>query len=149
MTPSKWRTTLVTVLTAAVFNFGVMSAAQAGIVSTGAIVSAERDADLASIRGQLQRADVQAQMQEMGVDAASVDARLATLSDSELRDMAEQMKNAPAGSPSRSTSRNAESAGRPPTVHRRSPSPSAAPASSARISRSARSQPPAVKPASA
>jgi hypothetical protein len=97
MTPSKWRTTLVTVLTAAVFNFGVMSAAQAGIVSTGAIVSAERDADLASIRGQLQRADVQAQMQEMGVDAASVDARLATLSDSELRDMAEQMKNAPAG----------------------------------------------------
>ena len=97
MTPSKWRTALVTVLTAAVFNFGVMSAAQAGIVSTGAIVSAERDADLASIRGQLQRADVQAQMQEMGVDAASVDARLATLSDSELRDMAEQMKNAPAG----------------------------------------------------
>jgi hypothetical protein len=83
MTPSKWRTTLVTVLTAAVFNFGVMSAAQAGIVSTGAIVSAERDADLASIRGQLQRADVRAQMQEMGVDAASVDARLATLSDSE------------------------------------------------------------------
>jgi hypothetical protein len=97
MTPSKWRTTLVTVLTAAVFNFGVMSAAQAGIVSTGAIVSAERDADLASIRSQLQRADVRAQMQEMGVDAASVDARLATLSDSELRDMAEQMKNAPAG----------------------------------------------------
>jgi len=97
MTPSKWRTALVTVLTAAVFNFGVMSAAQAGIVSTGAIVSAERDADLASIRSQLQRADVQAQMQEMGVDAASVDARLATLSDSELRDMDEQMKNAPAG----------------------------------------------------
>lgn len=97
MTPSKWRTALVTVLTAAVFNFGVMSAAQAGIVSTGAIVSAERDADLASIRSQLQRADVQAQMQEMGVDAASVDARLATLSDSELRDMAEQMKSAPAG----------------------------------------------------
>jgi hypothetical protein len=97
MTPSKWRTALVTVLTAAVFNFGVMSAAQAGIVSTGAIVSAERDADLASIRSQLQRADVQAQMQEMGVDAASVDARLATLSDSELRDMAEQMQNAPAG----------------------------------------------------
>jgi prefoldin subunit 5 len=97
MTPSKWRAALVTVLTAAVFNFGVMSAGQAGIVSTGAIVSAERDADLASIRSQLQCADVQAQMQEMGVDAASVDARLATLSDSELRDMAEQMKNAPAG----------------------------------------------------
>ncbi|HMA12334.1 MAG TPA: PA2779 family protein, partial [Steroidobacteraceae bacterium] len=79
------------------FNFGVMSAAQAGIVSTGAIVSAERDADITSIRTQLQRADVQAQMQKMGVDAASVDARLATLSDSELRDLADQMQKAPAG----------------------------------------------------
>jgi len=97
MTPSKWRAALVTLLTAAVFNFGVMSAAQAGIVSTGAIVAAERDANLASIRGQMQREDVQAQMQKMGVDASSVDARLATLSDSELRDLADQMQKAPAG----------------------------------------------------
>ena len=97
MTPSKWRAALVTLLTAAVLNFGVMSAAQAGIVSTGAIVSAGRDASLASIRGQLQRKDVQAQMQKMGVDADSVDARLATLSDSELRDLADQMPKAPAG----------------------------------------------------
>ena len=36
-------------------------------------------------------------MQKMGVDADSVDARLATLSDSELSDLAEQMKTAPAG----------------------------------------------------
>jgi hypothetical protein len=97
MTPSKWRTSLVTLLTAAVFNFGVMSAAQAGIVSTNSIVNAQRDANLASIRTQMQREDVQAQMQKMGVDAASVDARLATLSDSELRDLADQMQNAPAG----------------------------------------------------
>lgn len=97
MTPSKWRTALVTVLTAAVFNFGVMSAAQAGIVSTSAIVNAARDADLASIRSQLQREDVQSQMLQMGVDASSIDARLATLSDSELRDLAEQMRHAPAG----------------------------------------------------
>lgn len=97
MTPSKWRTALVSVLAAAVLNFGVMSAAQAGIVSTGSIVNATRDADLSAIRGQLQREDVQAQMQKMGVDAASVDARLATLSDSELSDLAEQMKTAPAG----------------------------------------------------
>lgn len=97
MTPSKWRTALVSVLTAAVLNFGVMSAAQAGIVSTGSIVSAARDANLSDIRSQLQREDVQAQMQKMGVDADSVDARLATLSDSELSDLAEQMKTAPAG----------------------------------------------------
>jgi hypothetical protein len=97
MTPSKWRSALVAVLTAAVFNFGVISAAQAGIVSTGAIVNAEREANLTSIRTQLQREDVQAQMQKMGVDAANVDARLATLSDSELRDLSDQMQKAPAG----------------------------------------------------
>jgi hypothetical protein len=97
MNRSKWRAALVTVLTAAVFNFGVMSAAQAGIVTTEAIVNADRDANLASIRTQLQRQDVQVQMQQMGVKAADVDARLATLSDSELRDLSEQMHNAPAG----------------------------------------------------
>ncbi len=97
MTSSKWRTALVSLLTAAVFNFGVMSAAQAGIVTTGAIVNAEREADLAAIRSQLAREDVQAQMQKMGVDAANIDARLATLSDSELRDLADQMQKAPAG----------------------------------------------------
>lgn len=97
MTPSKWRTALVSILAAAVFNFGVTGAAQAGIVSTGSIVNAERDATMASIRTQLQREDVQAQMQKMGVDATVVDARLATLSDSELRDLSDQMQKAPAG----------------------------------------------------
>jgi Skp family chaperone for outer membrane proteins len=97
MTPSKWRTALVSILAAAVFNFGVTGAAQAGIVSTGSIVNAERDATMASIRTQMQREDVQAQMQKMGVDAAVVDARLATLSDSELRDLSDQMQKAPAG----------------------------------------------------
>jgi Skp family chaperone for outer membrane proteins len=97
MTPSKWRAALVSILTAAVFNFGVTGAAQAGIVSTGSIVNAERDATMASIRTQLQREDVQAQMQKMGVDATVVDARLATLSDSELRDLSDQMQKAPAG----------------------------------------------------
>ena len=97
MTRSRWRTALVTVIAAAMFNSGLMSAAQAGIVSTDSIVNAERDADLTSIRAQLQREDVQAQMQKMGVDAASVEARLATLSNSELRDMADQMQKATAG----------------------------------------------------
>jgi hypothetical protein len=97
MNRSKWRTALVTLLTTAIFNFGVMSAAQAGIVTTDSIVSADRDASLTSIRTLLQREDVQTQMQQMGVDAANVDARLATLSDSELRDLSDQMQNAPAG----------------------------------------------------
>jgi hypothetical protein len=52
---------------------------------------------MASIRTQLDRADVRAQMEKMGVDAANVDLRLATLSDGELHDLAKQMQNAPAG----------------------------------------------------
>jgi hypothetical protein len=87
----------VTVLAVALVNLGFASVAEAGIVGTSAIVSAARDADLASIRTQLERADVRAQMEKMGVDASRVDQRLAALSDSELHDMATQMQNAPAG----------------------------------------------------
>jgi hypothetical protein len=96
-TRSTWRTAAVAVLAIAVVNFGFASVAQAGIVGTSAIVRMDRDADMASIRTQLDRADVRAQMEKMGVDAGSVDQRLATLSDGELHDMAKQMQNAPAG----------------------------------------------------
>lgn len=99
MTPSKstWRAAAVAVLSIAVANFGVMRAAQAGIVATTAIVQLDREADLASVRMQLERADVRAQMEKMGVDAASVDARLGSLSDGELHTLATQMQHAPAG----------------------------------------------------
>jgi hypothetical protein len=96
-TTSNWRTGVVAVLAAGVFNLGLTSVAPAGIVGTSAIVSTARDSDLASIRTQLDRADVRAQMEKLGVDAANVDQRLATLSDSELHDLASQMQNAPAG----------------------------------------------------
>jgi hypothetical protein len=75
----------------------MISAAQAGIVATSAIVRTDRDADLTSIRSHLERDDVRAQMERMGVDATAVDSRIAALSDSELHSMATQMQNAPAG----------------------------------------------------
>src|SRR5689334_17115896 len=96
-TSSNWCATVVSVLAVAVVNMGFASVAQAGIVGTSAIVSTARDSDLASIRTQLERADVRTQMEKMGVDAANVDQRLSTLSDSELHDLATQMQNAPAG----------------------------------------------------
>ena len=97
LTTSKWRAAAVAVLTIAVLNLGFVSAAQAGIVNTGALVQTGRDASLASIRGQLDRAEARAQMEKMGVDAADVDARLAALSDSELQELAKKMQEAPAG----------------------------------------------------
>ena len=97
MKNSRWHRVAVAVLALSVLNLGAMSAAQAGIVSTGAIVQTQRDANLASIRTQLDRAEVRAHMQKLGVDAAVVDKRLASLSDRELSQMATQMQAAPAG----------------------------------------------------
>lgn len=95
--PSKWRAAAVAVLSLAVSNLGLVSAAQAGIVATSAIVRTDRAADMALIRTQLDQADVKAQMEKLGVDAANVDQRLASLSDSELHSLAKQMQEAPAG----------------------------------------------------
>lgn len=97
MRTSNWQRAAVAVLAVSILNLGAISAAQAGIVSTGAIVQSERDANLASIRGQLDRSEVRAQMEKMGVDAAAVDKRIASLSDRELAQMATQMQKAPAG----------------------------------------------------
>jgi hypothetical protein len=97
MTTSRWRRAAIAVLAVSVLNMGMSSAAQAGIVSTGAIVQTERDANLASIRGQLDRTEVRAQMEKMGVDATAVDQRIASLSDRELAQMSTQMQKAPAG----------------------------------------------------
>ncbi|MEO8313457.1 MAG: PA2779 family protein [Pseudomonadota bacterium] len=97
MTTSRWRRTAVVVLTVSVLNLGMLSAAQAGIVSTSAIVRTDRDVNLASIRSQLDRSEVRAQMEKMGVDATAVDKRIASLSDQEVAQMATQMQKAPAG----------------------------------------------------
>ncbi len=97
MTMSKWRVGAVAVLSAALVNVGFVSAASAAIVETEALVTTNRDADLASIRAQLDRDDVRVKMQEMGVEPAAVDARLASLSDRELSRLAADMERAPAG----------------------------------------------------
>lgn len=94
---TKWHAAAVAVLTLAIANLGLVNAAQAGIVATSAIVQTDRNADLELIRTQLDRAEVKAQFEKMGVDATSVDRRIAALSDSELHSLAKQMQEAPAG----------------------------------------------------
>jgi hypothetical protein len=97
MRVSLWRKSAIAVLSVAIVNMGFMSAASAAIVDTSALVTTARDANLTEIRAQLNREDVRAQMQDMGVDAAAIETRLASLSDSELQQLAQDMKNAPAG----------------------------------------------------
>jgi hypothetical protein len=97
MRMSIWRVGAVAVLSAALVNVGFVGAASAAIVDTQALVTTDRDADLASIRAQLERDDVRAKMQDMGVEPAVVDARLASVSDRELNRLAMDMERAPAG----------------------------------------------------
>lgn len=68
--------------------------AYAGIVSTEtAIAGAERG----QIAGFVQRADVQARLQAMGVDPREVQKRVAALSDVEAAQLAAQLDQLPAG----------------------------------------------------
>jgi hypothetical protein len=97
MKMSSWRKCAVGVLSVAVLNMGVMSAASAAIVDTAAIVATDRAADLDAIRARIERADVRAQMERMGVDAAAVEKRIAGLSDHELHRLAADLRTAPAG----------------------------------------------------
>lgn len=94
---SLWRKTSIAVLSVAILNMGMAGAASAAIVDTQALVTADREADLSTVRNQLERADVRAQMEKMGLDAQAVDRRVAALNDRELHRLAVDMQNAPAG----------------------------------------------------
>jgi len=94
---SMWRKTSIAILSVAIFNMGFAGAAQAAIVDTSALVTTNREADLSAVRTQLDRAEVRAKLEEMGVDATAVDRRIARLNDRELHQLAVDMQNAPAG----------------------------------------------------
>lgn len=87
----------VAVLASAIVNTGISSTVHAGIIDTSAMVQTARSVDLNSIRAQLQRAEVRAELAHLGVDEAALDARLQNLSDSELALLSKQMQDAPAG----------------------------------------------------
>ena len=83
----------------ALLNLGSPQVAHAGLVATSqAVAAAEtRGADLALVNSALAREQVRDQLSALGVDPAAVDARVARLSDAELRTLAERMAQAPAG----------------------------------------------------
>lgn len=94
---SLWRKTSIAILSVAILNLGMAGAVQAAIVDTSALVTTSREADLSTVRARLDRAEVRAQFEEMGVDATAVDRRIASLNDRELHRLAVDMQNAPAG----------------------------------------------------
>lgn len=73
-------------------------APSSSLVSTQDALSADQvSADRERIHEVLARQDVQDQLVAQGVDPADVEARVAALSDAEVRQMAEQLDDLPAG----------------------------------------------------
>lgn len=89
---------IVWLVCVAVLNLSSPLVAQAGIVGTlQAVEASSRTADLATVDAALARDDVRAQFVALGVAPEQVEARVAALTDAELRTLAGQMADLPAG----------------------------------------------------
>ncbi|HEY0662535.1 MAG TPA: PA2779 family protein [Lysobacter sp.] len=86
------------VLVVALVFSGYSSVVSAAVISTQEALSAEqRAATESSVRTSMARDDVRQAMLRMGVDPAQADARIASLSDSELLRVQGQFDKLPAG----------------------------------------------------
>ena len=96
MKPSK--RIIAYVLCAAILNLSSPLVANARIIGTlQAVEFQTRAADLATVNAALARDQVRSQFQALGVDPTQVEARVAALTDGELRTLAGQMQDMPAG----------------------------------------------------
>ena len=88
----------VYVLCLAMLNLGSPLVAQAELVTTlQAAAATTRTQDLATVNAALAREEVRAQFEVLGVEPAQIESRIAALTDSELRTLAGQMADMPAG----------------------------------------------------
>ncbi len=97
MSMNGFRRACVAVLSASLISLGMQAPAAAGVVGTAeAIASQDRNAR-AVVDATLARADVRAELERMGVDAAAIEGRLDALSEAEVATLAGQIGEAPAG----------------------------------------------------
>ena len=88
----------VLILSVALINMGTPAVGHAAVIGTQTYLEAtQRDADLSTVTAALDRAEVRDRLVTMGVDPARIEARLNTLTDSELRDLSTQFEQLPAG----------------------------------------------------
>jgi hypothetical protein len=81
-------------LVVSIIGSGMPMSSLAGIVATEELhASVQRD----QVTAFLERADVQARMQDLGVDPAAARARVAALSDDEIAGLADRIDQMPAG----------------------------------------------------
>ena len=93
--------TIAVLLSANMIALGFVQSAGAGVVSTeAAIEMQERTARIERVNEVLARDNVREQMIRLGVDPDTAVARIASLSDSELRQLETRMSELPAGADS-------------------------------------------------
>lgn len=97
MHTERLRRACVALLSVALVSMGAQLPAAAGVVSTSEAVAASQGDARAVVDAALARAEVQAQLAEMGVDRAAIDGRLAALSPDEMQTLADRIQDAPAG----------------------------------------------------
>jgi hypothetical protein len=85
-------------LITAFLSVGFTQSVQAAIISTEQVVSAEAaQQNRAKVAASLARADVQAELQKMGVNTDEAQARVAALTDAETASIAHKIDSLPAG----------------------------------------------------
>ena len=93
MKSTRFRRFVASLLVLCVSATGTLPA-YAGIVGTETVIAGAQSGKLAGV---VQRADVQARLQAMGVDPREVEARVAALSDEEAAQLAARLDELPAG----------------------------------------------------
>lgn len=91
--------TIVALTASAFLSLGLQATtASAGVIGTQDYLSAtDRAGQIASVQASLSRADVRAQLEGYGVNASDAAARVASLTDQELTEVAQKMNSLPAG----------------------------------------------------
>lgn len=89
---------VVYVVCLAMLNLGSPLVARAELVTTlQAVEASTRTQDLAAVNATLAREEVRAQFEALGVEPVQIESRIASLTDAELRTLAGQMADLPAG----------------------------------------------------
>ena len=97
MSMNGFRRACVAVLSASLVSLGLQAPASAGVVGTAEAIASQNRNARAVIDATLARADVRAELERMGVDAADIEGRLDALSEAEVATLAGQIGDAPAG----------------------------------------------------
>jgi hypothetical protein len=92
-----FRRACVAVLSASLISLGMQAPAAAGVVGTADSIASQDSGARAVVDATLARADVRAELERMGVDAAAIEGRLDALSEAEVATLAGQIGDAPAG----------------------------------------------------